>query len=77
MATEYQLLSPNEPNSNHSESSIIIPMVTFTMPRESTSRQERRPPIPWYLDGCKLTKVRPYSFHYCFIFIKYLSFTIY
>ncbi len=59
MATEYQLLSQNESNSNHSNenSTIIIPMTTGAIPRRSTSRQERRVPIPWYLDCCKLSKV--------------------
>lgn len=61
MPTEYQLLSLNETNSNHSdEGSNIIPMVTrgaFAMPRSSISLQELRAPIPWYLDSCKLTKV--------------------
>ncbi len=47
MATEYQLLSQNESNSNHSNenSTIIIPMTTGAIPRRSTSRQERRVPI--------------------------------
>ena len=74
MATQYQLLSRNESDSNYSESSIIIPMDTFGMSRRSASRQERRAPIPWYLDGCKLTKVWQINFQpflYCFI-TKYL-----
>ncbi|CAG8494776.1 16267_t:CDS:2 [Funneliformis mosseae] len=57
MTTEYQLLQ-NESNSNHS---IIIP-------RRFTNLQEHRAPIPWYLDGCKLSKV--------VIFIVILSWTI-
>jgi hypothetical protein len=61
MPTEYQLLSLNETNPNNSdEGSTVIPMVTrgaFAIPRSSISRQERRAPIPWYLDTCKLTKV--------------------
>ena len=58
METEYQLLPRNESHLN--ESSTIIPIATegaFAMPIRPTSRQERRAPIPWYLDGCKLTKV--------------------
>ncbi|CAI2177397.1 8733_t:CDS:2 [Funneliformis geosporum] len=57
MTTEYQQIQ-NESNSNHS----IISQRRFT------NLQEHRTPIPWYLDGCKLSKI--------VIFIVILSWTI-